>query len=319
MKLIQGLITVCIVWGSFALGATQLFAQSSLSFVVNPQYPKPSESIVISLDSFFVNIQTSLVRWEHEGVILAEGIGRSQLTFQTTEDTNISVSVKTQDGATFSQLIPIVVSDVDVLWQANNSYVPPFYKGKALPTEESSVISVVAIPNRPERDSLLYRFQKNGVDVSGQGGLGKPSFSFSTSIFDEGNRVSALVQNITGTLSVAGSNVVNYVTPEVVFYERDTRLGTYLQKVVRNNHTVDKKTINIVATPFFLSTTDLEDESLVMEWSVNNRVTDVPGLKNQISVAIQEGQRGIVPLSFFVKNTNRIFEEGTIRLNLNFN
>lgn len=319
MKFIQSLIIGCILCVGFVLIPTQLFAQSGLSITLNPQYPKPSESFLVSVSSFSTSIQTSVVRWEHEGALVREGVGLSQITFQTAQDTSLSVTVTDKNESVFTQNIPITVSDVDVLWQVNNAYVPPFYKGKALPVEEAGVISVVAIPNRPERNSFLYRFQRNGVDVVGQGGLGKSSFDFSSSSFDNGNRVSAVAQNLNGDISVSGFNTIKYVAPEVVFYERDSRLGVSLEKVVKNNHTVSGESISIVAVPFFLSVLDLEQNVVKMEWTVGNSKTQAPGLKNQISVAITPGQRGIVPIELFVENTARIFEKGTVRLNLNFN
>lgn len=319
MKFIQSLIIGCILCVGFVLIPTQLFAQSGLSINFNPQYPKPSQSFTVSLSSFSTSIQTSLVRWEHEGELLREGVGLSQITFQTARDTSLSVTVTDRNGSVFTQNIPVTVSDVDVLWQVNNAYVPPFYKGKALPVEEAGVISVVAIPNRPERNSFLYRFQRNGVDVIGQGGLGKSSFDFSSSAFDNGNTISAVAQNLNGDIAISGFNVVNYAAPEVVFYERDSRLSTSLGRVIKNNHTVSGDSISLVAVPFFVSLLDINQDNLRMDWTVGSASTQVPGPKNQISVAITPGQRGIVPIELFVENTARIFEKGTVRLNLNFN
>lgn len=315
--MIARLFTFILIAISFVLIPTQLFAQSTLSVNINPQYPRPGENIVISLDSYFNNIESSLIRWEKDGQLLREGVGLTQITFQTDQDAQLAVRVETSAGL-ITQAIPITVSEVDVLWQVSNSYVPPFYKGKALPTEESSAITAVAIPDRSDRGSLIYRWQKNGVNVAGEGGFGKPAFSFSTSVFDDGNFLRANVSDTSGSFSLSGSNSLNYVKPRVIFYEHDSRFGNLLGKVVKNNHTVSGDSITLVAIPYFLSTTNILDDVIEMKWSVRGQEVQNNSVKNRVSVAVNPGQSGIIPISLLIEHTARMFENGTINLNLNF-
>lgn len=310
-------LTICISTMLFVFGGTQLFAQSTLNVSLSPQFPRVGENLVVTIDSYVESITTSNIRWEQNGVFLKEGIGLNQISLQVVGDTELFVTI-TGESNVISQRIPIVVSEIDVLWQVSNSYTPPFYKGKALPTEENSVITAVAIANRSERDSLIYRWQKNDSAVSGEGGVGKNSFSFTTSVFDDGNTLRANVSDSSGSLSMSGLNTVSYVSPEVVFYEYDFRLGTLLQKVIKNNHTVSGETISIVAVPFFLSTTNIFDDVISMKWSVRGQEVFQSPVKNRLNVSIQPGQKGVVPISLFVEHAARIFEKGTVNLNLNF-
>ncbi len=62
-----------------------------------------------------------------------------------------------------------------LLWQADDSYVPPFYKGKAMPSAESS-IKVVALPEIRNGSTIVsvqnmtYSWQKDyNKDVNDSG------------------------------------------------------------------------------------------------------------------------------------------------------
>jgi len=61
------------------------------------------------------------------------------------EQINRSISIILDSTHRIDKEIVIEPAQLDILWESTDSYVPPFYEGKALPSIEST-IKVVALP-----------------------------------------------------------------------------------------------------------------------------------------------------------------------------
>jgi hypothetical protein len=138
---------ILVLVGLFVAG--KVFAVSPDSILVNmvPENPAPNEGVAISLNSYASNLDAVMITWRVDGKISLSGIGKK--TFLLTapaagKTTNVSVLIALPDGD-ITKDIAVRPAEMVLLWQADDSYVPPFYKGKAMPSAQSE-IKVVAMP-----------------------------------------------------------------------------------------------------------------------------------------------------------------------------
>jgi hypothetical protein len=82
--------------------------------------------------------------------------------------------------------------DAAILWEAVDSYAPPFYEGKKLPSPES-IVRIASIPNflgikqSSSTKNAVYVWSRNKSVIPDAGGYGKILFLFNTTAFDQVN------------------------------------------------------------------------------------------------------------------------------------
>ncbi|MGH7249697.1 MAG: hypothetical protein ACREGC_01870, partial [Minisyncoccia bacterium] len=154
-------------------------SQSSLLVNVAPQNPAPGENTTITLSSYASNLDSVLISWSVDGKNVASGIGKKTFSLNAPSlggESDVVATVSLPDGALQTKVI-IKPAVMVLLWQATDSYVPPFYKGKAFPTPESQV-KVVAIPQIKsggkivDPNNLTYVWQKDYTNNPNGSGYG---------------------------------------------------------------------------------------------------------------------------------------------------
>ena len=120
---------------------------SSISVNIAPENPAPNENTEIILSSYSYNLDSVLISWSVDGKAVSSGIGKKSFSATAPEagkQTTISASISLPDG-TIQKTIILRPAVMLLLWQGTDSYVPPFYRGKAMPGPGSE-IKVVAMP-----------------------------------------------------------------------------------------------------------------------------------------------------------------------------
>ncbi len=310
--------TICILVLINMVFPAFVFAQS-ISVVKNPPFPKEGEQVILSISAFGFDVKNSLITWKEGEKILLQGIGLSEYTVPSAQGQMIVVTMVDQKNSQqFVQAIPITTSNVDLLWEAIGSYTPPFYKGKALPAIEAN-INVVAIPDHGNLSALSYSWEKEYTRQAAQSGRGKNSFSFLANPLEQANSVSVEVSSADQSFSGAEDVVIRYGNSEVLFYEESPELGTLFNKSLKNGHFVgEDKEITLTAVPFFVTADSIASKALEMIWKINGSSLPVQSIKNKVRLSGERGISGNVRASIFINNNSRIFEEGTVGLELNF-
>lgn len=294
------------------------FAQS-FSITKNPPFPKAGDDVLLSISSFVLDLNNSLITWKEDGETLFQGVGAKSYTIENADNQNILVEIlDNNSGQKISQSIKITTEEVDLLWEAVGSYTPPFYKGKALPPLEAN-INVVAVPGSIAPSELTFNWEKDYGKQQAQSGRGKNSFSFVATALEQLNAISVSVDSKDSSFQSQNDLVIRYGNSEVVFYEDHSELGTLFNKAVMNGHFVgDDKEITLTAIPFFVSVDTLSSSVLDMVWSLNGVGLPVQKVKNKIRIGGDPNLAGNVLTSLFIKNTTKLFEEGTVGLSLQF-
>ncbi|MCX6752567.1 MAG: hypothetical protein NTZ87_03680 [Candidatus Nomurabacteria bacterium] len=319
------LITILAVFVGFALKAN---ADSSSGILVDivPPNPAPFENTTITLKSYENNLDSVLISWSVNGKTIASGVGDK--SFSTTAptlgaETNVVATISLPDGPIQTN-ITIRPSVMVLLWQANDSYVPPFYRGKALPTPDSEV-KVVAMPEIRNGSSyvspqnMTYAWKKdytNNVDGSG---YGKNFFVFVNDYLEDSNNISVTASTVDQKYSSDANIDIRTAQPKILFYRNDTNLGTIWEHSLTDPHKMQGGSDMIVAAPYFISPEEILTPSLVWSWLINDNSVNLTNYKKYLMpLQVKEGTHGTSKLRLDITSKDKIFETASKEINIEF-
>lgn len=300
--------------------ATAAATQSDIFVTITPENPGPNENVSIAISSYAYNLDTVLISWTMNGKNVSSGIGKKTLSLQSPaagSRTAVSATISLPDG-TVEKNITIRPSVIVLLWQANDSYVPPFYRGKALPSPESQV-KVVAIPDsRVNPKNMTYSWKKDYNNESGSSGYGKNFFTYTSDYLEDSNNISVTASTIDQSYSASSNINIGTTTPKIVFYKNDTNLGTLWEMALGNGHIIKGDEI-IEAAPYFISPKNIRIPMLKWSWSINGSPVDNIGLsKNLMPITVQPGVSGTSQIKLEVENIYKIFANVSKEISVEF-
>lgn len=293
---------------------------------ISPQYPNPNQNINAILNSHTINLDKANISWSVNNQEMNAGIGRKSFSFKIGEagtSTVLSVLIDTIDGQSLSKTTTITPANVDMLWEAYNAYVPPFYKGKALAPSQGQ-FKVVAIPNIQNQggkvniNNLSYIWEKDDKVQSDSSGWGKNYFIFQNSYLDRDNTAEVKVSDISGNNNASGRIILNTVNPKILFYENDPQLGVKWERSLSDGFLVNTNGTIINVEPYFFSPKNINSPDLTFDWSLNRKKISTPDPKNILSVKPQEGQSGSATIKVEINNVNTLFQSLSKQISVQF-
>ncbi len=244
---------------------------SEVAIQLQPEYPKPGDTVQISLRSYSQNLQGSHIQWLiGDDVLLKEGQGLTNLTLTTPllgEQIDLTIKVAGVVAATRT----ILATTVDILWEAQ-TYTPKYYLGRALPVD-SSKITAMAVPHLGSRGEdgtkLIYNWYKGSKFLVDSSGVGKSALTTaSPGLYDDYNLSVEVTDNLGKVLAQNGVHITT-VEPELVFYGVSPLLGTNFSQALSAN-SANTLTIesSLTAIPYYFSVS--EPQELAYTWRVSN-------------------------------------------------
>lgn len=322
MKLKFLLLIIMLV----SLGTTANAVTSSSIFVnMVPPNPTPHENTTITLNSYADNLDSVLISWSVDGKTIASGTGKK--SFSTTapaagRETNIVATISLPDGPIETKMT-IKPSVMVLLWQANDSYVPPFYKGKALPTADSEV-KVVVMPEIRTKNGLVdpknmtYYWKKdytNNVDGSG---YGRNFFLYINDYLEDSNNISVTASTVDQQNSSSANIDIGTTEPKILFYKNDNILGTIWQNSLTDTHKIQGSEI-LEAVPYFISPKEIQHPSLIWNWFINDSLVNLKSFrKDLMPLQIEMGTHGTSQLKLEIENQDKIFQTTSKEINIEF-
>ncbi len=302
-------------------------AGSPNDIIVNmaPENPKPNETVNINLNSYSYNLDTVNITYSVNNKIISEGVGKKSFSLIAPEisgENIVLINIDLPDGAVELRLV-VKPNNTVLLWQAIDSYVPPFYKGKAFPTPESS-IKVVAMPEIIVAKSMLnpknmtYNWKLDYTNDGGASGYGKNFFIYTNDYLDKVNNVAVNINTVDQQYGVTEDINISSADAKIVFYKKDSRFGTMWDNAITNNHIIFEDEI-LEAHPYFISPKQLLNPLLSWNWTLNNTPISINSIfKNTIPLKKSEGVSGKAVLQVQIENKYKIFSTATKELNLEF-
>lgn len=287
----------------------------ALSITIAPAYPRPGESVTLTLTSPLHDLDSSTITWRAGGVVIAEGLGEktARITAGTLgQSTTVRADIAGGGGLERS----VVPSAVDILWESD-SYTPPFYAGKALPSTGSRVrLAAFAYLPRSgggfyDAKDLVYTWRLDGGTLKNLSGRGKSSTSLAAPTLFGNYVVSVEVSTADGAVSGRGSVSIRSLEPVIRLYRDHPLRGIEYKNALAATTFVDESEATFVATPYFAPTTN--PNALTYAWRVNGRAlatdTDAPSKITLSSDA--PGTRGIIDLALTHRSNILMSAEGS--------
>ena len=290
---------VCIV----ACSASFAYAQSDSTEVIqsigrdlvismNPLHPSPGERVRFSLSSNLLNLEYTNIVWKQNDKEIGGGTG--MVEFEITAGALgvkhiISADVSDKNLSAHAEAV-IIPTQVDLLYDAD-SYIPPFYKGRALPSAGSRIrMQAIAQFKRPDgtlipESSIVYTWKQNGRIMNAVSGRGKSSATFDAPSLFGAHTIVVRAVSYDGVFSGETSVVIPSVDPSVLLYEDHPLFGTMYHQALANNAVISDSERTLVGVPHFASVITLSDPQLLYEWRINNQ-TFVADPKKQSALTI---------------------------------
>lgn len=316
MAAIAGLVIIPAVFAA---------SPSSISVNVVPENPAPFESVSITLNSYANNLDTVLISWFVNGKKTASGTGKKSFSLNAPKagsETIVLSRIALPEGD-LEIKVPVRPGSLTLLWQAVDSYVPPFYKGKALPAPDSE-IKVVAMPEITQGGGLLdpknmtYAWRLDYTNDQESSGYGKNFFFYLNDYLENSNSVSVVASTLDQKSSSEASVNINTTSPKILFYKRDPKMGTLWENSIPENHKIGNNEV-IEAAPYFISPKEILSPRLVWSWLINGNGVNTSGFrKNLLPLRVAEGASGTSNLKLQIENLDKIFQSLSKEVNIEF-
>ncbi len=292
---------------------------------VIPENPAPFEEVRINLSSYSENLDTAMITWSVRGQSILSGVGKKSFNFKAGDngsETSVNVSISLPGGLA-KRVITVKPSTLTILWQAEDSYVPPFYKGKALPVADSG-IKVVAIPEIKSGlgtispKNFVYAWRKDYTNDQEASGYGKSSFTYLNDYLDDSSNIEVTASTADSKSSTKGSLDIRTFLPKISFYKKDAVYGIIFERAILQNHRIEEAE-EVFAAPYFISPKSIRMPSLVFTWSLNGAPVSLPSAKkNLIPLKRGGGVSGVAKLRLDIENRDKIFQSAQKEINIEF-
>ncbi len=310
---------------SLALAAGQVSA-SSINVAINPEVPGPNTNTSITLSSYATDINRALISWTLDGKTMQSGIGKTIFSFTTKgvgTATTVTVNISIDLQPAITKTIVITPADVDMLWEAIDSYVPPFYKGKAMPSSEAK-IKVTAMPNikgangvKIKSSDMVYNWKHNYDNDPNGSGYGKDSYIVNANYLNNSEIVDLSVSSVSNSSAASGRAVLVTGDPKIVFYQKDPLEGIKYENALKTDLNLSTDETTLVAEPYFFSPADINSSKYKYTWNINGSAVDTPAKKNVMT--LRKGPTGgTANISLEIENVLKLFQDAKQNLNINF-
>lgn len=301
--------------------ASDIFIQTS------PQNPAPGDNVIITLVSYSQDLNSDMIDWFVNGKNIASGTGKKSITVSSPEaggETTVVAQITLPGNIKSEVRTSISPANLTLLWEAYDSYVPPFYKGKALVTP-GTWIKAVAIPEivigsktvKPE--NMVYNWQQDYINIQDGSGYGKDYYLYKDNFFKSSTNIEVSSATTDGKNSSAGSISVIPSHPKLSFYKKDDNLGILWNNALTGTYNMKEDQTMILAAPYFISPSSIKDPSLTFRWFINNTLVTLPSENKTIMpLKVIEGTTGTATVKLQIDSTTNLTQTASKEINVNF-
>lgn len=325
LRLMLPFVAIFLIAGVFLPSVAQAASPSSISITANPENPNPNENVNIKLSSYLSNLDSVSITWFLNGKNILSGVGKKSfsLSAPTSEgEASVKAVISLPDGE-IEKSITIKPTTTILLWQANDSYVPPFYKGKAMPSINSE-IKIVAMPEIKkgsqfiDPQNMIYEWKQDYTNMQQSSGYGKNYFTYVNDYLEDYSNVAVVASTIDQKYSSSANIDVGATDVKVLFYKNDIDLGTIWEHSLSNGYKITGDAV-LEASPYFISPKDIRIPTLSWIWSINDKLINMPSIrKNLIPLKVQEGTTGSSKIMLDIENKYKVFGTAKGKINVTF-
>jgi hypothetical protein len=324
MRIIRITIAIIGILFCFQLLPLTIHAQSagdSIAIDVLPPLPAPGETTTIVLSSFAVNLDGAKITWNINGAVKLSAFGAKKYSFSAGKvgvSTRVTITILLPTGESVQKVVTVKPAEADLLWESADAYVPPFYKGRALPASES-LIKIVAIPNiKNQNASLIYNWKKNYQVMQSDSGYGKNSFLFKASYLNKNEKVQVTISSPDGSYAATKELTITPYSPQIIFYKKNPLEGIAYNRALVGTFVMNEPETTLVAEPYYFSPKNKESSQLSYVWKLNGNTITIDKKKSELIVRKGTATEGIAKIDLAIESIPKLFQlsKTTLMINL---
>lgn len=276
MKRIALLLATALIATPFAASAQLGFRDTSnaLSISISPSYPAPFELVTLKLTSPVHDLERSDIVWSSGGKVIAEGEGLVKTTVTAgAMNTSMTIMADVGNGVASAETV-IAPTAIELLWEAD-TYVPPFYLGRSLPSAGASV-RLMAIPRflkdgKPvPANQIRFTWMRNDGILVDQSGRGRTSAVVAAPYLYSADIISVQAETVDGTISGEARVRIPSVEPVISLYGDHPVFGTMYFNALGGSTPIAESEMSFIAEPYFVPANSARSSGLTYDWRVNN-------------------------------------------------
>ncbi|MEA1929546.1 MAG: hypothetical protein U9M92_01495 [Patescibacteria group bacterium] len=213
---------------------------------------------------------------------------------------------------------------VDLLWEAE-TYTPPLYRGHSAASTKSKVIIVADTEfynsqgNQISHNDLLFKWEKDGRRISSVSGAGERQMTFTTGAEGLAHQIKVTVTSPNGEL-LSKETSIPVIEPRLMIYEDKPSTGLARHRARTGIINLTRPEITLSAEPFFFSHPDVLGHRVQFSWSLNGEPIILDQNKPwQVTLIAPEGRSGSNELRLAAKALDKLLQETTAKLSIQFN
>jgi hypothetical protein len=297
-----------------------------LTISVQPENPAPNTPVTVEVRSFSLNLDASTIAWTINGTSQGSAVGKTKVTSSTGASGSsftATATVTTPDGKTYRKDFSIKPATVDLIWEAR-SFVPPFYKGKALLPYQGE-LDVQAMPalsgstvSNPK--TLLYTWKSNNEVIGGASGYGKDTLSITLNgIVIQPMVISVVVTDTTNSVVASNQVVITPMNPQITFYADSPLYGRLYNTALSTSYKIPEKELVLNAVPYYFSTNDNHQFAGDFIWNVNgsNVVTTNNGTE-RLLIRTPDGVTGNSMISLQTTSSKKLLQSANNQISISY-
>lgn len=271
-------VAVALLYASFAHAQFILpGVENALSISTTPAHPAPGDSVHLEARSALYDLSQSALTWRVNGKTFTAGEGVTSADIvagSLGSEIDVSVDAVALDGAESFAEIAIIPTEVDLLFDSD-SYVPPFYRGRALPSAGTH-LHLEALPHLRVQggkdlpaSELTYTWRRNDEVLGSVSGKGKSSVTIAAPVLFATDVISVEVRSSNGVLSGEAQVQIPSLEPTLALYEDHPLYGILYNRALGAHTDIPDTEMTFAAIPYFAQSSGAQDHSLQYAWMVN--------------------------------------------------
>jgi len=300
-----------------AQASTQLnpFFGADLTLELSPLYPRPGETVRVTARSTLVDLSGATLEWLENGKRIAGGVGATFVDAKAGAlgtETTVTATVFEDGIEVRRESARIHPTELGLLWESN-SYVPPFFRGRALPSA-GTMLSLEAITRFRRSDGsfvpdsdITFTWRRNGYVVQNVSGRGASGATLESPSLFGVDTITVEARTSDGLFESAASVRIPSVEPRLVLYEKHPLFGVMYHSAIPPRSFRPEIETSFTAVPYFAEALADNDGRLVYEWKVNgNLIANDPARPNSITINAR-GSSGLALIELALSHATNLF------------
>jgi len=312
----------------FALPAYAQFSAgaygANIAILLSPLYPTPLSNVHLSLEETGVDLSGSSITWSAGGKVVAQGTGRDSVDLKAGalgSELSVEADVTTQDGTRYSAKAIIAPTQLDLLIDSD-SYTPPFYLGRALPSAGVDlIVQALAHFKRlngsfiPDAD-ITYTWKQSGQVLGSISGRGKSSVIIPIEHLYGGSDITVVAKSSDGSRAGETTLSVPLTKPVLDLYEDHPLYGILYGNALSPVSHITEGEMAFSAVPYFGEARAVNDPALSYDWRVNDtRIPASAGAPQEITINAHDSS-GHADVSLEVTHASNYYFDATGEWNI---